>query len=294
MSLCSQVARTAEEPLIGTIKSLTRVWILLEFNGPWRAYATEDNDLPEVAQTWLLENLQAVPDARAQFIRSTPGTGPRLYVALPDDTDSVMFGWQLDSYEDLAAVDLAAVVESRSGPQVYEPLLAVCTNGKRDACCAKFGVRVAQQLHEDGRLPVWQTTHVTGHRWAATGVLFPHGIYYGRMDDDPLAVVEAAHAGEIAPDLYRGRSFHPKPVQVADALLRSKTGDFRWDAYRLQGASAVVDEAWEVIFTTRDEQRHRVQVAREPIGTMQPSDCSTPEATPVYDYWLRSHIVEPG
>jgi hypothetical protein len=46
-------------------------------------------------------------------------------------------------------------------------------------CCARLGVPLAQALAARHPGPVWETTPVGGHRFAANLVLLPHGLYYG-------------------------------------------------------------------------------------------------------------------
>lgn len=77
-------------------------------------------------------------------------------------------------------------VEARiTAPQTQwhsDPFFVVCTNGKKDKCCSKFGFPVFKFFENcpDG-LPVWECTHVGGDRFAANAVCMPFGIYYGRI-----------------------------------------------------------------------------------------------------------------
>ena len=58
-------------------------------------------------------------------------------------------------------------------------LYLVCTNGNRDKCCAKFGQPVYEQVARDVGESAWQTTHIGGHRFAATIMLLPTGDMFG-------------------------------------------------------------------------------------------------------------------
>ena len=54
-----------------------------------------------------------------------------------------MYTLQLDSYEDLLQLDLAGIAGGVVPAHVKEnphPIWVVCTNGKRDACCAQWGL----------------------------------------------------------------------------------------------------------------------------------------------------------
>jgi len=90
------------------------------------------------------------------------------------------------------------------------PLLAVCTNAKRDQCCAVRGRDLAHQLDAAHPGRVWETSHLGGHRFSPTLVSLPSGYLYGGPD-----------AGSLSTDACRGRSTLTPPAQAAElAALR--------------------------------------------------------------------------
>lgn len=105
------------------------------------------------------------------------------------------------------------------------PILALCTQGTRDRCCAKWGFQVyrrARQLHEAGRLPFRpiECSHLGGDRFAATGIVFPSGSMYGHLDQVDLEALGAIEAADrFLVDHYRGRVFESPVVQVVRAGL---------------------------------------------------------------------------
>lgn len=67
--------------------------------------------------------------------------------------------------------------------------ILVCTHGANDACCGKFGYPVYDRLrsrHANPDLRVWRTSHIGGHRFAATLIDFPEGRYWGHLEPDHL------------------------------------------------------------------------------------------------------------
>jgi hypothetical protein len=165
--------------------------------------------------------------------------------------------------------------------------MVVCTNGKRDACCAKYGLETYNALTADAPFEVWQSTHITGHRYAATGIAFPAGVYYGRMNGASAAIREAVGAGRIALPYYRGRAHHSRPAQIADALLRDALKLYTVDALRVEDAPQdFTRDVWQVTFSTPQGAAHRVTCQRAQVGVQAASACSTPEGVPVYAYNL--------
>ena len=79
---------------------------------------------------------------RLQFIkqeRARPSDHLSFYVVHARDTEPMMYRLRLDKYQDLLPLDGAALVAgSASYEEVrqYDPMYLVCTNGRRDRCCA--------------------------------------------------------------------------------------------------------------------------------------------------------------
>jgi hypothetical protein len=127
---------------------------------------------------------------------------------------------------DMAAVMIAALagkpwtVESAASPR-----LAICTQGTRDRCCAKWGFAVyreASALWREGRFPFepLECSHLGGDRYAATGIVFPSGDMYGHLDQVDLQAFGQAEAEDrIIPGHYRGRVFDSELVQIVRAGL---------------------------------------------------------------------------
>ena len=107
-----------------------------------------------------------------------------------------------------------------------DPLLAVCTHGKRDACCAERGRPLARALGAAPRPEhVWETSHLGGHRFAATFIALPAGLVYGRVPAAlGPAIADGADRGEIVLEHLRGRAGLSAHAQVADAHVRLREG----------------------------------------------------------------------
>ena len=89
--------------------------------------------------------------------------------------------------------------------------ILVCTHGTRDVCCPSFGYPIYHILRReyaprlDGRLRVWRTSHIGGHRLAPNLVDLPEGRNWVRIGQDQLdaLVFRDRPASEMRP-FYRG------------------------------------------------------------------------------------------
>ena len=143
------------------------------------------------------------------------------FFARTSETERTLRRLEHESHDDLLALDLAA-----AGEPVEHPLLLVCTHGKHDRCCSRYGRPLYDAVREQVEPGwVWQSSHVGGDRFAGNLVSLPDGVYYGRVDPaESWPVVGAALRGEVHLPHYRGRSCHSFPAQAAERAVREATG----------------------------------------------------------------------
>ena len=177
-----------------------------------------------------------------------------------------------------------------------DPLFLVCTNGRRDRACARNGPPVYAALQAAVGEAAWQTTHLGGHRFAATALFLPHGVGYAWVPaDQAVALAEAYRQGEIAPGLMRGRSCYAKDVQAAEVFLRQQTGETRLPGFQLVEAAPAGEGVLLARFRALADGRvHVVRLAIDPAGVevYTSSTATTPEA--VTQYRLLDYRVEAG
>jgi Sucrase/ferredoxin-like len=228
---------TGAEAAVGTAPEQARSWLLIEHDGPWPAEATEAA-LPGVLGKLALAGQEL--GVRVQLIRRPGRRRPRPSGAAGGAGPAVFAGWTAGSSPWLRRGDAATAGELLDqlaglpdgavpsfGSPVTAPLYLVCAHGRRDACCARFGVPLARALSAAYPPQVWETTHVGGHRYAANLVILPHGLYYGPVDEVvAAAAIDAYRRGEIAPARYRGRAGQPQDVQEDRYRRMTETGAF--------------------------------------------------------------------
>ncbi len=216
---CSLRSEEAGEELAGTASTIRR-WLLVEHEGPWGRDALRDARMPSELSA-ALRSTQERTGARVLLIRR-PDHDPRIRLAcFAVDTREAWLGeTTLQRIQDAGALDPS---ERAPFHTVSGPLAIVCTHGRRDPCCAVRGRPLAASVASSGL--VWESTHVGGDRFAGNLVLFPHGLYFGRVEPERAAQVIGAYGeGRIVLDLFRGRSSRPMPVQAAEHALRIGLG----------------------------------------------------------------------
>lgn len=301
---CSLQSLSAGESLAGTAPR-AGTWLLLEYNGAWGEKAFAESDLSPEVKAHLNAALKTLPDSRLLLIKSRSGLlapGIRFYVIAAREFDPPMYVFDLAAYEELLAFDFSQIL---AGSPAYArhrrsgPLFLVCTNGRRDACCAKYGLPTYLELlrtvpETPEAQQVWQSTHVGGHRFAPNLAFFPHGIFYGRAEPETaVQLAEAYVRGEVDPESLRGRSLYPEPVQAAEVFLRRETGDAGVESYRFLDYASQGPDAWTVHFQERiSGRRHTLDVHFKQYEQEVYTSCRRDKTAPLTEYRLAGYREE--
>jgi hypothetical protein len=293
---CAAVSQASGESLQATASRIDH-WILLEYRGAWRRDVLGGSLLSPRLKTHLREHLEILRPARLLFAkqpeRRTEG-GRRVVLATSRPGEERLVGLEVDHQDDLHDVDLAGALAGDGSPflPVEQPLLVVCTHGKRDRCCARHGRPLYDALR--AALPggdVWQSTHVGGDRFAGNVVALPHGTYHGRVEPrDVASLLSALAAGRVDLDRYRGRSAFPFPVQAAEQALRESEGLLGLDDLALVGSERRGDDTWRVRLRTIDGAVHRLDVVAE-LGEPELLTCDAAEPRRPRRYHVTAHRV---
>lgn len=279
MSTCTTASDELAEPLSATAATAT-TWLLLEQPGPWGAKALTQSHLePELGAA--LERATAATGTRVALIRR-PGRhtdrqgSRRALIAHTHPGSTWIRQAELDDPASLLALDFAALGagdhQNFGRPYGTEPLVLVCTNGKRDRCCAVLGRPLAAELAAEGG-DVWEVTHLGGHRFAPTLMVLPHGYAYGRADAVTVKSVTTALAqGQVSTERCRGRSTWERPGQAAELAVRALTGEDCADALVVSG-SDTHENASAVTVTHVDGRAWRVNVLVSSEAPPAPASC---------------------
>ena len=226
---CSELSRGVAEKTFGTA-SIGQVWILLEYPFAWGSHALNDSNLSLPVKRNLKRTLRSIPHAKLLFIKQERArlSHRSLFVVRCRESKPFIQRFTLDDYSQLTEIDLAAVASGKlsTDENIFsDPLFLVCTHGRRDKCCAKFGYPLYKTLRESTRQSVWQSSHVGGDRFAGNLVCLPEGLYFGRVGPgDAWRVLDEYLAGRIDLERYRGRSCYPFAVQAGELAVRRATG----------------------------------------------------------------------
>jgi hypothetical protein len=260
---CADISAETAEPLTATASRIDH-WLLVEYRGLWSRDVLGGSLFSDRAKAALRAQLGRLPRSRLLFIRRPERRareGRMVYLARSTEEGSALFGLEVGHVDELVGLDLAGLAEP-----VDHPLLVVCTHGKRDRCCARYGRPLYDRLREEAEDEwVWQSTHVGGDRFAGNLVCLPEGLYFGRVESsDVWPLMDEYLAGRIYLGRYRGRSCYPFAVQAAEFAVREARDVTEVDALRLMSSQQLGPGSWKIRFLVRARgEVHEVVVEQE-------------------------------
>jgi hypothetical protein len=253
---CSARSEELDEPMVGSVDQRVR-WLLVEDRSAWGEKAVHDV---------LGADLEAAAKERAMrllLVRRREGDPSADAVRRAFLVDTQTGAIAVRSISDLG--ELAGLLDAAPedfGARLADPILLVCTNGKRDACCALRGRALVTALAADHAERVWECTHLGGHRFAGNLVCLPDGIVYGRVGPTDGPRLAAAYLdGHLDVAFLRGRSAWPAPAQVAEQVLRQASGVAGIGDVEL--VTADVQDGFAVVTLSAAGATHRYELRSE-------------------------------
>ena len=227
LNYCSVLSRNSAEPLAGSAPFARHFVFITWPKKYWQYEALEaKGGFPQGLKKWMKEQSEVNGKISIRLV-SRAGLGqdkveiyiyPEKYCysnVLPSQIPAVLESYFRDG---ITAAFSPAPIE---GEQIF-----ICTHGRHDKCCAKFGQELADKMRyhvsrQKTAVEVWDSSHLGGHRFAATMIDFPAGRAYGHLSADELPNYLASRkAAQVYGRAYRGSVFLSGLEQVAEAHVQ--------------------------------------------------------------------------
>lgn len=224
---CSTASRYYQEALAGTAANY-KGYILVEHASPFPQKPTDGL----MDKNWLkgLDKLARKKSGKLLLIRNQQTNYKTCRIFYVDCVGQKYLRITCSLHE-APGIDLETYINDKNTVWETTPFFMVCTNGKKDKCCARFGFPVFR-FFENMPLPfsynTWECSHIGGDRFAANAALMPFGIYYGRIRvEDIHEIINQTARGEIHAPNYRGLSRLSFFEQAVECGLRGYLMDYR-------------------------------------------------------------------
>jgi len=225
---CSDQSLTRDDPMYGTA-SAGFSWVLLELPGAWghSAFLHSPNIIDPQLGRAIVRRFETAKMRIAAIRRHgrRPDTPRwRWFVAHSKPGGEALYGGEVSDPREY--LDLA--LDGSDGVMSTDPVVAVCAHGKHDQCCAVRGRSACKAIADRYPEYTWECSHLGGDRFAATMLVLPEGLCYGRVDStDSAELVRLYQDGRLDNRFLRGRTSLPHAVQAAQYFARETFGDDR-------------------------------------------------------------------
>ena len=225
---CSDQSLARNDPMYGTA-SAGSSWMLLELCGAWghSAFLQSPASIDPQLGRAIVRRVEAAGMRIAAIRRhGRRPTTPRWrwFVAQSGVGSEALYSGEADDPRDY----LHLALDGTDGTLSTDPLVAVCAHGKHDQCCAVRGRGATAAIAAEYPEITWECSHLGGDRFAATMLVLPEGLCYGRVDSTESAdLVRLYLDGRLDNRFLRGRTSLPHAVQAAQYFAREAYGDDR-------------------------------------------------------------------
>lgn len=285
---CSDASLARDDPMHGTA-SAGHAWLLLELEGGWgpSAFLQSPSIIDPQLGRAVVRRAEVAKMRVAAIRRHGRRSGTprwRWYVAHADPGAEALHHGEVGDPREY----LELALDGSDGRQVDGPLVAVCAHGRHDQCCAVRGRSAVSAIAAAYPEFTWECSHLGGDRFAATMLILPKGLCYGRVDSTDAAGLVARYLeGRLDTRFLRGRTSLPHAVQAAQHYARLELGEDRIDAL----APLDVSDADGVRQVVLAHDSTQVQVTlRDKMSEPLLSQCSATVAGPVRTFELVSLV----
>ena len=299
IQFCRDLSLQASEPLIGSAPHgafyITITWP----KSCWKKSVLASSGLPEEFVDWHAEQVAYRGQTLIRMIAQANTTDTDVEICIyPTQT----------RYLGVPPQNIISVLENHfqqnpvlayQAPFPTVPRLLVCTHGQYDQCCAKYGQSIFQYFRdycqmENLPLEVWQSTHIGGHRFAATAIVFPSGHTYGRIEKNQVpTIVHSILENRIFLPAYRGNFHLPSLEQTIEAYA-TKYFQKQVDSVELQLQSIEKHDSYVVAHVKRANAEDECTLTLVQKEFIAPSSCDQIESvTPKLRWVLDSMQTSP-
>jgi hypothetical protein len=225
---CSDQSLARNDPMYGTA-SAGFSWMLLELPGAWGHSAFLQSPAvidPELGRAIVrrVESAKMRIAAIRRHGRRQDTPRWRWFIAHSDVGDEALYCGEVSDPREY----LTLALDGSDGTLSNDPVVAICAHGKHDQCCAVRGRSACTAIADEYPEFTWECSHLGGDRFAATMLVLPDGLCYGRVDStDAAGLIRLYLEGRLDNRFLRGRTSLPHAVQAAQYFAREELGDDR-------------------------------------------------------------------
>ena len=233
---CSLMTRQTGEPLAGTAP-FAKHFVFITWPKKYWQYDALDSKggFPEGLKEWMKAQSEITGKVSIRLLSQKE---------LSNESADIYIYPEKIHYSNILPEEISRVLMSHflnecnsenTAKNIEKDHILVCTHGRHDKCCAKFGQELADNLRnhlkdQQDNIEVFDSSHLGGHRFAPTMIDFPSGRAYGQLTTEEIPdYFESRKQGMVYAQAYRGSVFLPELLQVAEAYIQRFRSSKQWN-----------------------------------------------------------------
>lgn len=254
---CSLNSINSDEKIFATASHFTKL-LLVEYNFPWAENPLLENQLSVEVNNFLNQINNPKSLTRVLFIKNKIKSKNLISVFAINNIATEPFTnyFSFSDYNSILNINEREFFSAKNQTRFDEPLYLVCTNGKKDKCCSKFGIPIYKQLLLLNP-NVWECTHVGGDRFAPNVIHLPYCYFYGQLSINSVnEFYLTTSSKKIFTQNLRGRSAYNKKSQAAEFFLRKELDDNNFESTKIVSIETESGNEFAIKFFYTPLQRH--------------------------------------
>lgn len=283
---CSTASRYFREVLAGTAANY-KGFIMVEHASPFPKKSTDGL----LNQAWLkgLDKLATKKSCKLLLIRNKETDYKTCRIIYVDCVKQKYFVI-ISPISEAHTIDVERYILDPATVWEANPFFIVCTNGKKDKCCAKFGFPVFkffENIHLPFSYNAWECTHIGGDRFAANAALMPYGIYYGRIGvEDVHEIIKQTAFGRVHYPNYRGLCRLSFFEQAVECYLREYLHNYNIDFVINITSKTHTGNVFTVNVVVNNKDSYEVALKKEIIDYPHLLTCTSHKKEKIVKYIL--------
>ena len=233
---CSLMTRQTGEPLEGTAP-FAKHFVFITWPKKYWQYEALDSrgGFPEGLKEWMKVQSKITGKVSIRLVS---------HKELSNESADIYIYPEKIHYSNILPKEISGVLMSHflnecnsenKAKNIEKDHILVCTHGRHDKCCAKFGQELADNLRnhlkdQQNNIEVFDSSHLGGHRFAPTMIDFPSGRAYGQLTTEEIPnYFESRKKGMVYAQAYRGSVFLSELLQVAEAYVQRFRASKQWN-----------------------------------------------------------------
>jgi hypothetical protein len=269
---CANISKSIDEQICPSASKFNKL-LLIEYNDSFEANALLDSTIDNLTKKKLVSLQESDNFLKILLIKQDKKIDKIRVFTVSNSYEHIKYhSFCINNYTDLLEIDIISKFDNNDNN--HEFLYLICTNGKKDKCCGKFGKLLYSQISKNNP-NIWECSHMGGDRFASNVLVVPSFTVYGRVDLNIMKdIIRYTETELIYLNSYRGHSALSLYSQAAENFIRKKYNLNEINSLKLVSEKPSSNIAI-VTFIDKNNKTYNISVEKTKSNILRYTTCNT-------------------